>query len=386
MNGFLRRCGHRLCVLLLGVAFLAGCERPHPLADSLSDYRERLARVLRSDLPPLPEPVIVAFPSQRALTLPLEQPTIGLLDFLALLDCELANLVARRNSGLGKVQTASQSWLHERDFVRLGWACVGQLREEGEESLANDLVTVLMVKQRQMARVAWNASWAGPEYQQVMATKPASPTTDFSRFEGDARATALVDLLRWSRSAGPDGEPAEDIRAALEPANRALLGSPTPGEVLYAMEASTATLRSLTAAIEARLAARPLCPTGRATEQARILRNVLVQIFVGRVQPHLAGLRRLHQRWVPVLTEQWTALSLQDGDIARLTLREDWGAYYGRYIRQGEGSLWNDFLEAQQGHARVWTALLEDCGLRPGGRFDADQLAVAGVGQQVDAP
>jgi hypothetical protein len=237
---------------------------------------------------------------------------------------------------------------------------------ENGQPLALELAAVVELKKRQMPRVAWNALWAGPEYQVLMPVRTPSADTDFKLTDGVELAAALSDLLHWSRELTVAQEDTLSVESGdLEQANQTLMGSPSAGEVMFAIEYSIAALQSINQAIKERLVKRPLCHLQRPTEQARILNNVLINTYAGRVQPQLAALQRLYQRWVPVLRQQVAELSSQDEAIGVLAAQE-LHAYSLRYLQQGQGSVWYDYQQVLQAHAGVWTKLLTDCGLRVG--------------------
>ena len=87
----------------------AGCSRDGDPEALLTDYVERVARVSGVDVPDDYRAALLPYPDRRERILPLADLRIGMLDFLALADCGLQEIVGERNSGLGKVMP-SKTW------------------------------------------------------------------------------------------------------------------------------------------------------------------------------------------------------------------------------------------------------------------------------------
>lgn len=339
------------CVLL--AALLMGCHPVESLDAQWQDYRERLGRVLDVEWPAA-LPQTLEYPSRRTLAAP--QPALGidLLDWVAMLDCPLNEAIGFRNSALGKVMGPSQQWLYETRFLQWGPDCVQRLETHGERDLARRLDDILASKRKALPGVAWNALWAGPEYQALLSTRGSALPDGFQAEDGRALALALTRQAEWAAAGSAvTAEWASQLEASLQ----ALMAYAWIGPTLRDLERATAELKALNVGIAQRLEGRPLCPSGRPTEQARILRNVLHQIFVTRIQVRLAPRQQAYQLWLTPLQANLETFE------ARPVSVPEFERFATRYLRTGEGGLSDDLHQALQQHARLWSQLLAACGL-----------------------
>ena len=83
--------------------FVSACAKPDPA----QDYVDRLSKVLNVD-PPSPNTHKLKFPDQRSLEVSAPQNSISIKSFLGLRQCELHQVLAERNSQLGRVAKFSQ--------------------------------------------------------------------------------------------------------------------------------------------------------------------------------------------------------------------------------------------------------------------------------------
>ncbi|HAS6511367.1 TPA: DUF3080 family protein, partial [Vibrio parahaemolyticus] len=95
------------------LALLSGCNGwTNPERAIFEKYHQRLANVL--DVPPreLNEVSAITIPDKRALYQELPRLSLGLLESYQLRQCGLFNLIAEKNSQLGKVQDP----FHDLDY------------------------------------------------------------------------------------------------------------------------------------------------------------------------------------------------------------------------------------------------------------------------------
>jgi hypothetical protein len=121
----------------------------------------------------------------------------------------------------------------------------------------------------------------------------------------------------------------------------------------------TAVFADVAALIEEREARQPICPLGRPTPRAEILRNVFTRYYAEGVQPYLADVSVQTERWLEALDEL-RALQLTDappGFDAQTAIILDHDA---------RGSEWQALVQARDRHTRAWQDLLRRCGLGPG--------------------
>jgi hypothetical protein len=349
-------CG--LC-LLSALLVTTGCTPGKQSADLWEDYLSRLERVLETDIATRPVALSSYYPTRKILQRKTQNLSINLLELLSLLDCKLSRIIASRNSVLGKVMQASQQWLYEVALIKALEECIVQLegyelsqqapREVSPEVLS-ELQNILQIKKSELAKVVWNATFAGPEFQVFMSANKGALETDF-QFAYYANLTAsLAQLSQWTANPMFPG-----VSAEYEKINQQLVTYPVYGRLMYSLLEATTMLNSVSASLHRKLAERPLCFTHIPTPKARIMRNILVNIYNARVQPYIAELNKAHGEWHRLLAF-----------ISEGLPKESLGSYYSLNLTQNPQSIYGLFKNAAVEHAKVWTTLLEQCGLRPG--------------------
>ena len=333
--------------LWLMASLLSGCSAS--VQDHLQDYQQRLQRVLETD-------PVSAGTAQRVArlavihnALPLPQADINLLELFSLNQCRIAQAVAQKNSGLGKVAAASQTLVQELAILRDGPDCVQQLQAV-DAALAAKLQRALQDKYQQRLHYWWNAWLSGQEWQQFVASAAAPLAWGQPQAAHIPHTLAALDdaLLQGQRIAAGDFQPPVGLETQLQ---QLLLGE-TLGRWLASQYLLTNTLQQAAALLEQRLALRPLCPTGQPTPQAKILHNVFGRIYAAQVQPYLSLTDRLGNE-----------LSDRLGQMTAL-LNEPPPPAFRQWL-QSVSAARQAFKAANLRHVRAWQAALRQCGLMP---------------------
>ncbi|HCF78580.1 MAG TPA: hypothetical protein DER52_02715, partial [Glaciecola sp.] len=111
--------------ILLGViALLTGCQPHQSLPSALDEYQTRIHRVLAIPEQPTNIGITLNYPeaSQRSITIP--GTIMPLAEFYAISGCELAPLIAQRNTALGKVEYPSRRLVYESTLLHTLTNCI----------------------------------------------------------------------------------------------------------------------------------------------------------------------------------------------------------------------------------------------------------------------
>ena len=130
----------------------------------LNTYQQRLANVLEitpADTLPLNLPI---YPDTRSLKQPIADIRIGLLDAYELRQCGLFQLIAERNSVLGKVQDQTRQLRYEVLFLKQLNHCLTMLNSNSTSELQSQLNDIYQQKQQQLPLVIWNMVFTGKEW------------------------------------------------------------------------------------------------------------------------------------------------------------------------------------------------------------------------------
>jgi hypothetical protein len=337
--------------LLAGV-LLAGCGGD-PVEALYADYLARLERATGVAAPANAlASQTLRYPRGRERHLPVPEVTGGILELFRLGRCDVDQLIAERNSILGRhADAATHLAIGGRIAQRLR-RCNDELAGAGEENvqLQARIEALLRQKSEQLSALAWNASlgsramadWWSPSADPLAPADAAMP--------GDG-----LEQLVLAVTAAESGERDQASRA-FSAAYRQLEQQRYGGAWIGAAQASVAGL----AAAEAMLAeidTRRLCPQRRPTPKSRVLRAILQQRYVEAIQPMLAELERSAQR----MRDQLEILWRTSGDPPAAV-----GRFRARVWAEGESSLSGRLVQRSRFHAAAWKRLLDACGFPPG--------------------
>lgn len=322
----------------------------------LLEYETRLWRVLEG------EPVTVApvippvLPSVRQLGLALSDAGhINILEMLGLDLCALGEVIAHRNSSLGKVAGSSGQLLQTREFMLLAPSCIGQLQDENP-SLAATLQQALDIKHRDRLRFWWNAWVAGPEWRGMSSlSAPLLSFDEQRRGHLDVTLNILEEALRQQQHWQSGDLEADDLAVHLNTRLQQLLQGESVGRWLMTQVALTASLNRINQMLAERQQHHPLCPPGRQTSRAKIVQNVLLRFYIGQLQPYMSATDQFGQSLLPLLDQFWpSGLPAEQPPQA-------WSQWL-----QALHSTRDNMLAASRQHVQQMTAILASCGMAPG--------------------
>src|SRR5690554_5048651 len=147
----------RLQWLVPGICalFLAGCNPFSEARPMMTEYLERLARVLEAPVVSLPEelPPASQLPRRRDRVLDMPELDIGMLEFLSLYGCELQHVVGEKSPVMGKVRQPVSRQRYEVRSIRGAGDC---LPEVEEAELGQPLAEAIASKRDSLTRAVWN--------------------------------------------------------------------------------------------------------------------------------------------------------------------------------------------------------------------------------------
>lgn len=336
---------NRLLLVLLCLP-LAGCVESGPAAD-LDDYLTRLERVLEQGSHQIAETDFPRLPDVRDLRLVPAEDNIDILEFLRIGRCELQQLVAERNSNLGRLAEPSQRLVYEINFLRLGDACLAAIADDYPD-LAAELAAVLETKRRDLPIAIWQATLGGDEFRALFS--PGSEALP-EAFEEDSELLLAfqqleTDIERWL--AGNYAIDSGRLERQLD-----LIRRGDMGKQLRAWSLLDNKLSQASRVVADRLRRRPLCYQGMQTPKADILDSVIREYFVGRVQAWAAGLNARYYEQFPAIRALELTLTVVEPEAYRR-----WRIERDVFLEQARPALAN--------HVEALRPLLEQCSILPG--------------------
>ena len=369
----------RAGVISVAMFALLGCFGGSTVKQSIDDYAARLSRVLDTPLPdsfndkittPLPK-----LADSATLKHAIEGVNINLREFYALQDCELGTVVAERNTSLGKSQLPSQRLVYESKLLNVLRSCEAALTKENESNQRNAALAATIASWREQKTQDYSKTWANlVQGSQELRLALNTPERLFS-VENNKDALSSVNALYYinslsnkelllsdmysSNTASSDTETeatnennSERIieSSELEQQLKIIRSARLPATLWHTQQTLTQNLSLLTNMLETELDAVS-CPEGRASDKAKILRNVFYLFFIEEIQPVGSLVNQYHYKLEP-LWEDW---------LAQPSLHKE----FKRYIRQQSQDGFNQYSSAMKAHVNLWQGFLGRCNLSP---------------------
>ena len=369
----------RAGVISVAMFALLGCFGGSTVKQSIDDYAARLSRVLDTPLPdsfndkittPLPK-----LADSATLKHAIEGVSINLREFYALQDCELGTVVAERNTSLGKSQLPSQRLVYESKLLNVLKSCEAALTKENESNQRNAALAATIASWREQKTQDYSKTWANlVQGSQELRLALNTPERLFS-VENNKDALSSVNALYYinnlsnkelllsdmysSNTASSDTETeatnennSESIigSSELEQQLKIIRSARLPATLWHTQQTLTQNLSLLTNMLETELDAVS-CPEGRASDKAKILRNVFYLFFIEEIQPVGSLVNQYHYKLTP-LWKDW---------LAQPSLHEE----FKRYIRQQSQDGFNQYSSAMKAHVNLWQGFLGRCNLSP---------------------
>lgn len=369
----------RAGVFSVAMFALLGCFGGSTVKKSIDDYAARLSRVLDAPLPdsfndkittPLPK-----LADSATIKHAIEGVNINLREFYALQDCELGTVVAERNTSLGKSQLPSQRLVYESKLLNVLRSCEAALTKENESNQRNAALAATIASWREQKIQDYSKTWANlVQGSQELRLALNTPERLFS-VENNRDALSSVNALYYinslsnkelllsdmysSNTASSDTETeatnennSEKIieSSELEQQLKIIRSARLPATLWHTQQTLTQNLSLLTDMLETELDAVS-CPEGRASDKAKILRNVFYLFFIEEIQPVGSLVNQYHYKLAP-LWEDW---------LAQPSLHEE----FKRYIRQQSQDGFNQYSSVMKAHVNLWQGFLGRCNLSP---------------------
>ena len=265
-------------LLAVLVTLLGACAERESVVHT---YADRLADTLGEVAEPHVDNKALVFPRKRQLAIEFKRESIGLLDFLALGECELQGAVAEKNSSLGKLATPSQLLINELKILESGADCSDLIKHE-DPALAGQLDEVLEAKAVELPGRIFLATLAGDEFRAFWRNSDKGVSYDSVRAISQIRQ----DAQRWL---------AGDYRASSSVFEQQLqavsLGN--GGYILQAWSELRRELPVATRVLERRVERQPLCYPGMKGKHANHFNQVVRRYFINDIQVSLAELNRV---------------------------------------------------------------------------------------------
>jgi hypothetical protein len=272
--------------MLFLIILLTGCFDESP-TNYFDDYQTKIVRVQDADaLEDNRE--FQSLPRKRELFIEVPSLSIGFIDSYQLRQCGLFNLIAERNSVLGKVADEFRNYDYQVALIEGIGRCLS-----GNE-LEPDIVELLKeIEQQKLAQFPlhqWNLIYASDAMQSQMRGNQWLRADIGEQVRQTSEALKYLNqVLDKPLISGK----ATEVQEGLEK-------SSTLGNLYYSLSRATVELDIITHQLTT-FDANIICGKQRDTTKFRYLNNVFEQQYIGKVQPYMAQLDSYYQQLAPQL-------------------------------------------------------------------------------------
>jgi hypothetical protein len=338
MNMIKNYTAHKVITITV-LLFLAGCGEHKKIAKDLADYNERLQSFTGIKLAPTPKIDNLYAPNKQSLKLDVEQLSINLREFNAFNQCSLNQLVAQRNTALGKMQLPSSRFAYESKLIFELMVCQQNLKDDDEKAdLQEKLAIWTIQKQQQFPRV-----WANLITQSSETVAHLTGGSGFisgtSSDNFQATKQALTFILK-----GQSGHPID--ASALERhlqqlGNAPLLAKQWRTQILLKQE-----LDSISSLLRTYLEGNT-CSGIKQQKSIEIMQNIFRLFFAQRIQPVAGQLSRYHYQL--------------SGLVEQLAQSSQIPPEFANYLSLHNKLNYAAYTEAMRLHIEIWQQIFTRC-------------------------
>ena len=271
-----------LCLTMV----LTGCFDDSP-QNYFDDYQTKIANVQDAD--EIQEDwELESLPRKRELFIEVPSLSIGLIDSYQLRQCGLFNLIAERNSVLGKVADEFRNYDYQVALLEGVGHCLSN--NELEPEIVELLREIEQQKLAQFPLHQWNLIYASEAMQSQMRGSQWLRADIGDQVRQTSDALEHINLaLNTPLVSGKTTEVQEGLEK-----------SSTLGDLYYSLSRASAELDTITQQLTT-FDANIICGKQRDTTKFRYLNNVFEQQYIDRVQPYIAQLDGYYQQLAPQL-------------------------------------------------------------------------------------
>jgi len=302
---------------------------------------------------------IPLFPRKRERVKQTEEIRQGLIEVLDLKYCAgMLNLIAQRNSNLGRVMQPSQQMAYEIRFFSNLESCKDKLEQDSSQApeLRQQIDTIYRIKANNLKKEIWNGIYGADEFAANFSrSEDAIPTEGESGFSATKKA---IDALTALAAISPENAGQFDLTrlSNLEDSYKTLHTNRYGSKLLKSLLLLSDTMERTSAAIHKRLDKRPFCFPGHQTQKRDILHNVFIKYYSQSFQPYLSRVHREGDQW-----RDFTERMIDQFEPTSAVLTH----YEQTLSSTSESSLWNRYINARDAHTKAWQRILGQCNLMP---------------------
>jgi hypothetical protein len=328
----------RLFIFISLMLLLQSCQRHQLLPNALEDYSERMYKVLDIEETDIPTFATLEFPDKQTFAINIPKLNIKMREFYAIEDCAIKQLIAQRNTALGKIQLPSVRLNYE-------WILIDHLQKciESNSTKSNEAQVEKMQDWLHQKKAIFPLVWANMVTQSNEFYLGISASPGF--IDGNENDNFTDGLFDLKNLIAVRDDPAANI-AAME----ASLQSIQKHRVYVRLWRSQVLLRNYLNQMTADIshwASSFTCETNKDRAKLAIIRNVFTLFFIQNVQAIGAQINHYHYALKP--------------EFLRLINDDNLPNIFTLTISKYNQSEFDEYQEAMLTHVKMWQGIFKKC-------------------------
>ena len=334
------------CVLFT----LLNCSPPST-QEIISDYSQRIQNVVGNKNQKPYTSSLKPYPRRRHIKLHDTDKRISFLDFFTLDQCGLQNLIANRNSALGKQMLKSQKLLYEHQLALTLTTCINQqkLLNNPNEDFINKLYEIRDAKANDLSIAYWNGVFASKEIQNHFSFS-TGPLDINKNLQPMLQLYALKFLNNLNSRLGTSSTLTSE---EMEVHYHILSNRQYGGELLQSMDLLAFYLNEIGTSLNKLTRSNTFCSQNSSKQKAAVLNNIFNKFYVGKIQPYLARVHKESHNWLTILEE------LVSQHPIKATAFRSYYEYQLNPIKKT--STFARLNSANTRHVKAWQMLFDKC-------------------------
>ena len=304
MKFSLRQITSSAFIALMASGVLASCSPTEVGVSKLDNYVERLSTAAKTPVSDVASARMTKPPVINELPRKDDADTLTLIDFLALSGCKLQANIAKRNTTMGRNASVSQRLIFDLEFIRLAPACIGKLRSDEDNEIADLLEASLVSRTENLVHTVSRGVLGGTEWREFWRI-PDSLGEYPLQSSGDAAQSLWELSQRVKRFLNGTWSPSDEDLEPLLAKVRVNAGGQLLRAAMIQERGLTKANRLLRQASEAGM----YCSQGKRSEAGTISKTVVAKYFAGDVQAWSSAVAQRHYEINSPIIEMEAALA-----------------------------------------------------------------------------
>ena len=304
MKFSLRQITSSAFIALMASGVLASCSPTEVGVSKLDNYVERLSTAAKTPVSDVASARMTKPPVINELPRKDDADTLTLIDFLALSGCKLQANIAKRNTTMGRNASVSQRLIFDLEFIRLAPACIGKLRSDEDNEIADLLEASLVSRTENLVHTVSRGVLGGTEWREFWRI-PDSLGEYPLQSSGDAAQSLWELSQRVKRFLNGTWSPSDEDLEPLLAKVRVNAGGQLLRAAMIQERGLTKANRILRQASEAGM----YCSQGERSEAGTISKTVVAKYFAGDVQAWSSAVAQRHYEINSPIIEMEAALT-----------------------------------------------------------------------------